>query len=276
MSQRTYSAARAVALSIALLLCLPAAYAVTTTSTNYLTGTVVSTNRDLNYFTIRDSQSDRDVKIDVRSMDTRQSLNVWNLRSGDRVAVNGGWSNNKTFRALNVNFANGRGMATSAINDPNVLVGTVESRNRNLNYITVRDQNGRRVKVDVRRMDTRQSVNVWQLRAGDTIAVSGAWSNRNRNTFVANRVSNSNGDQSMTSGYGNTARMISGTVQSTNRDLNYVTVRDDATGTLVKIDVRRMDERHSVNVWRLRAGDRISANGSWFNRDTFQADTINF
>ena len=276
MSQRTYSAARAVALSIALLLCLPAAYAVTTTSTNYLTGTVVSTNRDLNYFTIRDSQSDRDVKIDVRSMDTRQSLNVWNLRSGDRVAVNGGWSNNKTFRALNVNFANGRGMATSAINDPNVLVGTVESRNRNLNYITVRDQNGRRVKVDVRRMDTRQSVNVWQLRAGDTIAVSGAWSNRNRNTFVANRVSNSNGDQSMTSGYGNNARMISGTVQSTNRDLNYVTVRDDATGTLVKIDVRRMDERHSVNVWRLRAGDRISANGSWSNRDTFQADTINF
>src|SRR5260370_32594952 len=42
---------------------------------------------------------------------------------------------------------------------------------------------------------------------------------------------------------------LSGTVMSTNRRLNFVTIRDDATGIPLKVDVRTMATRHSVNVW---------------------------
>ena len=48
------------------------------------------------------------------------------------------------------------------------------------------------------------------------------------------------------------------------------------TGLPVKVDVRRMDTRHSVNVWRTRPGDHISVNGSWENRDTFQAGRVQY
>jgi hypothetical protein len=65
-------------------------------------------------------------------------------------------------------------------------------------------------------------------------------------------------------------------VQSVHRDLNYVTVRDDATGASVKIDVRSMNTDHSVNVWRLRPGDHVSVNGGWENRDTFSANSVNY
>jgi hypothetical protein len=53
-------------------------------------------------------------------------------------------------------------------------------------------------------------------------------------------------------------------------------VRDPNTGERFKVDVRQMDTRRSVNVWRLRPGDRISVNGGWENSDTFQASTVNF
>lgn len=280
-------ARRAAAFAVAVLLCLPGALLAQSGRLtpagangsqaygNYVTGTVQNVNHDLNYVTVRD-QSGRDVKIDVRSMDTRQSINVWQLRAGDRVAANGGWENRDTFQARTVSYSTYRPMTSaSAVVDPNALFGTVVKVNRNLHYITVRDQDtGSDVKIDVRRMDTRQSVNVWQLRAGDPIVVNGGWTNRN--TFRANRIGISN-MQPMTSGYDpSTSNFISGTVQNVNRDLNYVTVRDDATGQIVKIDVRKMDTRRSVNVWQLRPGDRIATSGTRENRDTFQADTINF
>jgi hypothetical protein len=69
---------------------------------------------------------------------------------------------------------------------------------------------------------------------------------------------------------------MSGTVMSTNRRLNYITIRDDASGLPVKIDVRNMDTRRSVNVWRTRPGDHISVNGSWSNRDTFSGGIIQY
>ncbi len=69
---------------------------------------------------------------------------------------------------------------------------------------------------------------------------------------------------------------MSGTVLSVNRRLNYVTIRDDQSGLPVKIDVRGMDTRHSVNVWRTRTGDHISVNGSWGNRDTFAAIRVQY
>jgi len=262
---------RAAALVTAVLLCLPVVAFAQSTYGNYMTGTVQSTNRDLNYLTVRD-QSGRDIKIDVRNLDTRGSVNVWNLRQGDRIAVNGGWENGNTFRAATVSYSTYRPMTSSTV-DPNSLFGTVQKVNRNLKFVTVRDdQTGADVKVDVRKMDTRQSVNVWELRQGDPIVVNGGWTKRN--TFQANRINVAN-YQTMTSGAG-AANFINGTVQSTNRDLNFITVRDDATGRLVKIDVRRMDTRRSVNAWQLRPGDRIATSGTWENNDTFQADRLNF
>jgi hypothetical protein len=69
---------------------------------------------------------------------------------------------------------------------------------------------------------------------------------------------------------------MSGTVTSVHRRLNYITLRDDASGLPVKIDVRNMDTKHSVNVWQTRAGDHISVNGSWENHDTFNAGRVQY
>jgi hypothetical protein len=69
---------------------------------------------------------------------------------------------------------------------------------------------------------------------------------------------------------------MSGTVIGVNRHLNYITIRDDASGLPVKIDVRNMDTKRSVNVWRTRPGDHISVNGSWSNRDTFGASIVQY
>lgn len=273
---------KTVALAVVLLLCLPVALAAQSlragtnptmrdTAATFINGVVQSTNRNLNYITVRDQRTGQDFKIDVRSMDTRQSINVWQLRPGDRVTATGGWENADTFRAYRVGFNTYQ--ATGRESTFNTLSGTVQNVNRNLNFITIRDDaSGQNIKIDVRRMDTRESVNVWQLKPGDTIIADGAWTKRN--TFRANRVSFSS-QQSMTSSFG-AANFVSGIVQGINRDLNYVTVRDEATGQTIKIDTRRMDTRRSINVWQLRAGDRVAVNGVWSNRDTFQADTVNF
>ncbi|HEX9162583.1 MAG TPA: hypothetical protein VF980_12825 [Thermoanaerobaculia bacterium] len=237
-------------------------------TSNVLTGVVQNVNRSLNYVTVRDDATGRAVKIDVRSMDTRRSINVWQLRAGDRVNANGAWSNNNTFRADRVTVGTNAPL-TSA---PGALRGTVQSINRRLNYITVIDQATRRdVKIDVRDVDMRQSANVWQLRAGDSVVVNGSWSSRD--TYRADRV------DLATSRQGNgsrSANRMTGTVESVNRSLNYVTIRDDATGQSVKVDVRRMDTRRSVNVWQLHNGDRVKVNGAWGDRDRFEATTVNF
>lgn len=75
--------------------------------------------------------------------------------------------------------------------------------------------------------------------------------------------------------YGSSGWM-SGTVVNVNRRLNYLTIRDDASGLPVKIDVRNMDTKRSVNVWRTRPGDHISVNGSWSNHDTFNSAIVQY
>jgi hypothetical protein len=69
---------------------------------------------------------------------------------------------------------------------------------------------------------------------------------------------------------------LSGTVIDSNRHLNYITVRDDATGQIFKVDTRRMDTKRSVNVWRTSVGDHLNVNGSWENHDTFRANRIQY
>jgi len=267
--QRKTSQAALISIIAAMLLSL-AAVAAAYDDDTALTGTVVSVNRDLNYISVRDDVTGKTFKIDTRSMNARRSIDVWNLRAGDRLSATGAWSNNDTFRADRV-----MAPAPRALNRiTNGLTGTVESVNRDLKYITVRDQaTGQIVKVDVRKMDPRRSVNVWQLRNGDLVTANGKWT-RNRGSFRADFV-NFGDNAPMTSG-SSSPNVIVGTVESVNRDLNYFTVRDSATGQPVKIDVRDMDTRRSVNVWNLRTGDRITINGSWADHDRFKAEMVGF
>lgn len=69
---------------------------------------------------------------------------------------------------------------------------------------------------------------------------------------------------------------MAGVVQRVDRHLGYIAIRDDATGRIVKIDVRHMNLRKPVNVWGTRAGDHITVRGSWENRDTFDARRIQY
>jgi len=69
---------------------------------------------------------------------------------------------------------------------------------------------------------------------------------------------------------------LTGTVMATNRHYHYVTVRDDSTGNLYKIDVRHLDDRHPFNMNDVREGDHISARGAWENRDTFNATRVEY
>lgn len=68
--------------------------------------------------------------------------------------------------------------------------------------------------------------------------------------------------------YGSTGWM-SGTVTQYNRRLGYMRLRDDATGALVKIDTRSVPEHLTI-----RRGDHVSLNGSWENRNLFQATRV--
>jgi hypothetical protein len=69
---------------------------------------------------------------------------------------------------------------------------------------------------------------------------------------------------------------MTGTVQSLNRHLGYLMIKEDTSGQVVKIDVRHMDRGRPVNVWSIRPGDRITINGSWEKRDTFDANRIEY
>ena len=69
---------------------------------------------------------------------------------------------------------------------------------------------------------------------------------------------------------------LSATVTRLHQHYGYLDVRDDATGLPMKIDVRSMDEKRSVNVWRTQPGDHINVLGSWAKRDTFRADRVEY
>ena len=69
---------------------------------------------------------------------------------------------------------------------------------------------------------------------------------------------------------------LTGVVQYVNRHYNYLDMRADGTGRMVRVDLRNMDTRGSVNVWRLRPGERINVTGGWEQRGRFQADRVFF
>jgi hypothetical protein len=69
---------------------------------------------------------------------------------------------------------------------------------------------------------------------------------------------------------------MTGVVQRVDRHLGYLTIRDEASGETVKVDVRHMNLRKPVNVWGINAGERISVNGSWERKGTFDADRIEY
>ena len=73
-----------------------------------------------------------------------------------------------------------------------------------------------------------------------------------------------------------TSGWMTGKVQNVNRHLGYLTIREDTSGALVKIDVRHMDRARPVNVWGIRPGDRITVNGSWEKRGTFDATRVEY
>ena len=261
--------------AVVLLSLATVAGAVNYNQANGLTGTVVSTNHDLNYLTVRDDVTGRNFKIDTRQMVNtgHHNIDVWNLRAGERVTATGTWENNDTYQATHVMYATAA--ATSRLS--NGITGTVQEVNRDLNYITIVDPNTNMVtKVDVRNMDERRSVNVWDLRPGDLVTTHGKTAKNG--TFRADFVNFSTQVPMASGGYNaNTVNVWTGTVVSTNRDLNYFIVRNDATGQQVKVDARNMDTRRSVNVWRLRAGDQITVSGNWAPKnDRFEAATVNF
>ncbi len=66
---------------------------------------------------------------------------------------------------------------------------------------------------------------------------------------------------------------LSGTVTDVNRRLGYLRLRDDADGRTVKIDTRHLDSRMRLNA---RRGDHLSVNGSWEQRDLFDAVRVEF
>ena len=272
--QRRRSAITAI-FAVALLSLATVAGAVNYNQANGLTGTVISTNHDLSYITVRDDVTGRNFKIDTRQMVTagHHNVDVWNLRAGDRVTATGSWENHDTYQATNVMFASP--LATSRL--ANGITGTVQEVNRKLNYITIVDPSTNMVtKVDVRNIDARRSVNVWDLRQGDLVITHGA-STKN-GTFRADFVNFASTVPMASGGYNaNTVGVITGTVDSVNRDLNYFMMRNDATGQPVKVDVRNMDTRRSVNVWHLRAGDHITVDGGWAQQgDRFEAASVNF
>ena len=128
----------------------------------------------------------------------------------------------------------------------------------------------------------RSTVDRQSLRVGTYVRLDGYQNDRGVvrvDDVLLPNDSNWNGYHGMYSGstYGTPgANYMSGTVENVNRHYNYVTIRDNNTGQRIKIDVRNMDTRRSVNVWHLRPGDRIAVNGGWENADTFQANTVNF
>lgn len=66
---------------------------------------------------------------------------------------------------------------------------------------------------------------------------------------------------------------LSGTVTDVNRRLGYLSLRDDADGRIVKVDTRHLDSRMRLNA---RRGDHLSVNGSWEQRNLFDAARIEF
>src|SRR5437899_1286223 len=86
------------------------------------------------------------------------------------------------------------------------------------------------------------------LRVGDVVRIGGPMSGTNITAdyiAFAGEPNYSRDPMYVTVPFGSTGWM-SGTVTGRNRHYHFITIRDDATGLPVKIDVRNMDEKRSV------------------------------
>ena len=114
------------------------------------------------------------------------------------------------------------------------------------------------------------------IRVGDQVRIGGTITGNNVNAdYIAfsGTPAYARDPSYMTVPYGQSGWM-SGTVTRLHQHYGYLEVRDDATGLPMKVDVRNMDEKRSVNVWRTQPGDHINVLGSWENRNTFRADRV--
>ena len=68
---------------------------------------------------------------------------------------------------------------------------------------------------------------------------------------------------------------VRGIVDGVDYRTQLVYVRDDYSGRLVTVDMRRVDRRYSrLDIGDLRRGDRVSLNGEWIRGGLFAADRI--
>ncbi len=70
----------------------------------WLSGTVQRTDRHLGFVEIRDDATGQLTKIDVRHMNLRKPINVWGMRAGDHISVNGSWSHRNLFDARLIEY----------------------------------------------------------------------------------------------------------------------------------------------------------------------------
>ena len=72
-------------------------------------------------------------------------------------------------------------------------------------------------------------------------------------------------------GYGYQQGILRGIVEGISPRYGTMTIRDEATGQFVSIDVQQMNGR---GVWGLRRGDFVTVYGQWEGRNTFAAYQI--
>jgi len=72
----------------------------------WLSGTVERTDRHLGFVVLRDDETGNLLHVDVRHMNLRRPINVWGLRAGDHISINGSWekANHEQFDARLIQY----------------------------------------------------------------------------------------------------------------------------------------------------------------------------
>ncbi len=73
-------------------------------STGWMSGTVQRADRHLGYLEVRDDSTGEVIKIDVRHMNLRRPVNVWGVRAGEHISINGSWEHRDTFDARLIQY----------------------------------------------------------------------------------------------------------------------------------------------------------------------------
>jgi len=53
---------------------------------------------------VRDDSTGEVIKIDVRHMNLRRPVNVWGVRAGEHISINGSWEHRDTFDARLIQY----------------------------------------------------------------------------------------------------------------------------------------------------------------------------